>query len=81
MKIVTPEQMNEIDSLCINEIGIPGIVLMENAALKTLEMYGDKISLYLPARVITGEMLLQLQGTYITRAQMLKCTLLPKRKT
>ena len=32
MKIVEPRQMNEIDSMTINKIGIPGIVLMENAA-------------------------------------------------
>jgi len=34
MKVVTPEQMKEIDKKTINEIGIPGIVLMENAARK-----------------------------------------------
>jgi len=33
MKIVKPEQMSEIDKFTINEIGIPGIVLMENAAV------------------------------------------------
>ncbi|RCX12373.1 NAD(P)H-hydrate epimerase [Anaerobacterium chartisolvens] len=33
MKIVTPKQMNEIDRLTISSIGIPGMVLMENAAL------------------------------------------------
>ncbi len=33
MKIVTPKQMNEIDRLTINSMGIPGMVLMENAAL------------------------------------------------
>lgn len=33
MKIVKPEQMGEIDKFTINEIGIPGIVLMENAAV------------------------------------------------
>jgi len=33
MKIVKPEQMSEIDKFTINEIGIPGMVLMENAAV------------------------------------------------
>ncbi len=33
MKIVKPEQMSAIDKYTINEIGIPGIVLMENAAV------------------------------------------------
>ena len=37
MKVVTPAQMNEIDKIAINEYGIPGIVLMENAALKVVE--------------------------------------------
>ena len=37
MKVVTPAQMNAIDSMCINHIGIPGIVLMENAALKVVD--------------------------------------------
>lgn len=33
MITVTPDQMKEIDEYTINEIGIPGTVLMENAAL------------------------------------------------
>ena len=37
MKIATPLQMNEIDSFAINKVGIPGIVLMENAALRLLD--------------------------------------------
>lgn len=37
MKKVTAQQMNSIDDFCIKAIGIPGIVLMENAALKVLE--------------------------------------------
>lgn len=37
MKVATPEQMNEIDSITINRIGIPGIVLMENAAVKVVD--------------------------------------------
>lgn len=37
MKVVTPTQMSEVDRICINEIGIPGIVLMENAALKVMD--------------------------------------------
>lgn len=34
MKLLTPHQMKEIDSKAINTLGIPGIVLMENAALQ-----------------------------------------------
>lgn len=37
MKVVTPIQMNEIDNITISEVGIPGIVLMENAAIKVVE--------------------------------------------
>lgn len=37
MKLVTPKQMNDIDAYAINKLGIPGIVLMENAALKVVE--------------------------------------------
>lgn len=34
MKLVTPEQMRKIDREAIEKIGIPGIVLMENAAFQ-----------------------------------------------
>lgn len=37
MKIATSEIMRMIDSYCINELHIPGIVLMENAALKVVK--------------------------------------------
>ena len=34
MRVVTPKQMREIDKRAIEEFGIPGIILMENAALQ-----------------------------------------------
>lgn len=37
MFIATPSQMGEIDRRAISEYGIPGIVLMENAAIKVVE--------------------------------------------
>lgn len=37
MKLATPLEMNNIDSHAINCLGIPGIVLMENAALRVVE--------------------------------------------
>jgi len=37
MKVVTPSQMSEIDRISIEEYGIPGIVLMENAALAVVD--------------------------------------------
>jgi len=37
MKVVTPGQMREFDSYAINTVGIPGVVLMENAALKVVD--------------------------------------------
>jgi NAD(P)H-hydrate epimerase len=32
MKLATPEQMNAVDACTIKEYGIPGLLLMENAA-------------------------------------------------
>ncbi|MCX7841742.1 MAG: NAD(P)H-hydrate dehydratase [Clostridia bacterium] len=37
MMLVTPEQMKEIDRRAIEDIGIPGVILMENAALWVVE--------------------------------------------
>jgi ADP-dependent NAD(P)H-hydrate dehydratase / NAD(P)H-hydrate epimerase len=37
MNVVTPKQMNEIDKMAITQMEIPGIVLMENAALRVVE--------------------------------------------
>ncbi len=37
MKVATPEQIGKMDTEAITKIGIPGIVLMENAALKVVE--------------------------------------------
>lgn len=37
MKVVTSGEMREIDRRAIQEFGIPGVVLMENAALKVFE--------------------------------------------
>lgn len=36
MKVISCQEMKEIDSHAIEKIGIPGIVLMENAALKVV---------------------------------------------
>lgn len=37
MVTVTGKQMKSIDNFCIEKLGIPGIVLMENAALKVVK--------------------------------------------
>lgn len=37
MKIATPGQMNAIDRYCIDRLGIPGVVLMENAAQRVVD--------------------------------------------
>lgn len=46
MKLLTPQQMKAIDETAIRDIGIPGIILMENAAIQTVmkasKMIGDK---------------------------------------
>lgn len=41
MKIVTAEEMRRIDEAAINDYGIPGMVLMENAGLRVLEAVGE----------------------------------------
>ena len=42
MEKVSSSEMKAIDQLCIKVIGIPGIVLMENAALKVINNIDDK---------------------------------------
>ena len=37
MQAVTGDEMKSIDNYCIKNLGIPGIVLMENAALKVIK--------------------------------------------
>ncbi|MCX7710267.1 MAG: NAD(P)H-hydrate dehydratase [Clostridia bacterium] len=43
MRAATPKQMNQLDSITINELGIPGIVLMENAALRVIEVIEETL--------------------------------------
>lgn len=38
MRLVTADEMGTIDRLAINEFGIPGLVLMENAGLRVVEV-------------------------------------------
>ncbi len=45
MKLVTPEQMRQMDRQAIDEVGIPGIVLMERAALGAVQTLYE----YLPS--------------------------------
>lgn len=42
MKLALAHQMRNLDSAAINEFGIPGIVLMENAGRKTCDMLIDR---------------------------------------
>ncbi len=37
MKLLTPQQMKSIDRIAIDSLGIPGIVLMENAAIQVVK--------------------------------------------
>lgn len=41
MKLVSAEQMRNLDSTTIDELGVPGIVLMENAGTGTIEVMGQ----------------------------------------
>ncbi len=52
MKAVTPEQMNEIDRLTASEIGIPRIVLMENAALAVFREIGKSFPLRADRKIL-----------------------------
>ena len=51
MKLITPQQMRTIDRTAIEKLGIPGIVLMENAALcvtsKAVSMLENKENPYI----------------------------------
>ena len=42
MRILTPEAMREVDRVAIEEYGIPGLVLMENAALAVADAVGER---------------------------------------
>ena len=42
MKLVTPKEMKEIDKKAIEELGIPGAVLMENAGLGLFEIIQEE---------------------------------------
>ena len=41
MKVVQADEMRAIDRKAIEEYGIPGLVLMENAGLRTVEIIED----------------------------------------
>jgi hydroxyethylthiazole kinase-like uncharacterized protein yjeF len=43
MKIATTQIMRSIDHYCINVLGVPGILLMENAALKVIKNIPENI--------------------------------------
>ena len=45
MKLLTPQQMKAIDESAIKNIGIPGIILMENAAIQTVMKASQMLSL------------------------------------
>ena len=53
MYVVTPEEMRGIDNRTITEFGIPGIVLMENAAIRTVDVIEREYpDLYKSGRVL-----------------------------
>ncbi|GAA0125506.1 hypothetical protein UT300019_14080 [Clostridium sp. CTA-19] len=43
MKYVDSKKMREIDSYCINQLGISGMILMENAAIKIFNEVDEKL--------------------------------------
>lgn len=42
MKILTPDQIHEVDRLSIEKYGIPGILLMENAGMRVVEVMEER---------------------------------------
>lgn len=42
MKILTPEQLREVDRLSADKYGIPSIILMENAGMRVTEVLEDR---------------------------------------
>lgn len=57
MKVLTAAQMQEIDRIAINDIGIPGVVLMENAGRGVAEEIERRFSALQPrsALVLSGK--------------------------
>ena len=52
MYLVTAEEMRLIDQKAINEYGIPGVVLMENAGLAVVDVIKDHFSGHMAKRSI-----------------------------
>src|SRR5437879_12117107 len=42
MKILTPEQLREVDRLSTEKYGIPNLILMENAGMRVAEVLEDQ---------------------------------------
>ncbi|PYS37109.1 MAG: bifunctional ADP-dependent NAD(P)H-hydrate dehydratase/NAD(P)H-hydrate epimerase, partial [Acidobacteria bacterium] len=42
MKILTPEQIREVDRLTTEKYGIPSLILMENAGMRVAEVLEDR---------------------------------------
>ena len=42
MKILTPEQLREVDRLSSEKYGIPNLLLMENAGMRVTEVLEDR---------------------------------------
>jgi ADP-dependent NAD(P)H-hydrate dehydratase / NAD(P)H-hydrate epimerase len=42
MKILTPEQLREVDRLSVEKYGIPNLILMENAGMRVAEVLEDQ---------------------------------------
>jgi len=75
MYVTTPDEMRKIDNRAIEEFGIPGAVLMENAAIRTVDVIGDKY----PALIDGGKVIILAgcgnnggDGLAIARLLMLK---------
>jgi len=52
MKVATSAQMKAIDARAIHEVGVPGVVLMENAGLRVVELIEAKFNRLRGLRVV-----------------------------
>lgn len=52
MKLATPSEMKKIDEIAINQYGIPGILLMENAALQVAKKAAEMMAADRNGRIV-----------------------------
>ena len=54
MKVLTPEAMREVDRTAVEEVGIPSLVLMENAAIGVVDALAERFGEARSVAVLCG---------------------------